>query len=237
MLYAELHPQDIANAFGQGAPAVVPIGALEWHGSHLPLGTDLLIAEAFSSRLSKLIAGVLLPAFVTPTSALPHPFSLQVGTEGYRIAMDDTLGTLARAGAQTIVVVTGHYSPGHEIELYEAAMRVMDDNPGVKVFAGAPLEPIGNPALLDHAGRIETALLLATRPDLVRLDALNEHEPAVLGENPLLATPEEGEALFVRGLAAWRVWMESDSRALEQWYGKRFDDYQSYVDVFYKGPR
>jgi creatinine amidohydrolase len=235
--YAELHPQDLANAFSQQSPAVVPIGALEWHGSHLPLGTDLLVAEAFATRLAKLLGGILLPAYVTPTSTLPHPFSLQLGTEGYRTAMDDTLGTLARAGAKTIAVVTGHYSPGHEVELYEAAMRVMDDNPGVKVFAAAPLEPVGDASLLDHAGRVETSLMMAIRPDLVRLEALNEHEPAVLGEDPRRATPEAGESLLTQGLAAWRLWMESDSRALEQWYGKRFDAYQSYVDVFYKGPR
>ena len=237
MLYAELHPQDLANAFERNAPAVLPIGALEWHGSHLPLGTDLLVAEAFSARLSKLSGGVLLPPLVTPTTTLPHSLSLQVGTEAYRMVMDDTLKGLARAGARTIAVVTGHYSPGHEVELFEAAMRVMDDDPGVKVFAAAPLEPIGDASLLDHAGRVETALLMAIRPDLVRLGALNEHEPAVLGEDPRHATAEQGETLINQGLGAWRVWLESDRRALEQWYGSRFDAYQTYVDVFYKGRR
>lgn len=173
---------------------------------------------------------------MTPVATLSHPMSLQVSTEAYRTVMDDTLRGLGKAGAQTIAVVTGHYSPGHEIELYEAAMRIMDDT-GAKVFAGAPLEPIGDAALLDHAGRVETSMLMAIRPDLVRLDDLGEYEPAVLGENPRLATVQYGEVLMSQGLGAWRMWLESDRRALEQWYGSRFDAYQAYVDVFYKGVR
>ena len=233
MRYAELHPDDLARAFANGAPAILPIGALEWHGPHLPLGLDLLVAEAFAALLAGRIGGVLLPAFVTPVTTLPHPTSLQVATEAFRIVMDDTLGGLVAAGAGTVAVVSGHYAQGHEIELYEAAMRSMEDNPKVRIFAAAPLEPLGDDALLDHAGRVETSLLLAIRPGLVRLGAYDG--TGVLGEDPREASVEEGEALLARGLDAWIDWMRSDRTTLGRWYGGRFDAYEPYVDAYFEG--
>lgn len=231
--YAELRPDDLTLRFRNGAPAVLPLGALEWHGPHLPLGLDLLVAEAFAERLALRLEGVLLPALVTPVTTLPHPLSLQVPTEAFRGVMDATLDGLVAAGAGTILVVSGHYAQGHEIEMYEAAMRGMEDHPSVRVFAAAPLEPIGDDALLDHAGRIEASLLLAVRPDLVRLDAADG--TGVLGEDPRGATAAEGEALFARGLDAWTSWIESDRATLGRWYGARFDAYQPYVDAYYQG--
>ena len=233
MRYAELHPAELHRAFADGAPAIVPIGALEWHGPHLPLGLDLLVAETFAARLAERQGGVLLPALVTPVTTLPHPASLQVGTEGFRVVMDDTLGGLVRAGCRTIAVVTGHYAQGHEIELYEAALRTMDDYPEVLVYAAAPLEPLDDDGLLDHAARIETALLLAIRPDLVRLDAYDG--TGALGEDPRGATAEEGERLLQRGLDAWATWTTLDPTSLARWYGARFDAYQPYVDAYYRG--
>ena len=233
MRYAELHPEDLARAFAAGAAAVLPLGALEWHGPHLPLGVDLILAERFAARLAERIGGVLLPALVTPVTTLPHPLSLQVPTEAFRGLMDDTLARLIGAGATTTLVVSGHYAQGHEIEMYEAAMRAMEHGPEVRIFAAAPLEPIGDDALLDHAGRVETAMMLAVRPDLVRLDAYDG--TGALGETPKAATAEEGEALFQRGLDAWEAWLVADRNTLGRWYGARFDAYEEYVEKYYKG--
>ena len=233
MRYAELHPNDLARLFALGAAAILPLGALEWHGPHLPLGVDLLLAETFAERLAERLGGVLLPALTTPITTLPHPQSLQVSTETFRLLMDDILNGLVAAGACTVLVVTGHYAQGHEIELYEAAMRSMEDNPDVRIFAAAPLEPLGDDALLDHAGRVETAMTLAIRPDLVRLDAYDE--TGMLGEDPRAATAEEGLALFDRGIESWAAWLESDRTTLGRWYGGRFDAYESYVERYYRG--
>lgn len=233
MRYADLHPADLARAFSRGAPAVVPIGALEWHGPHLPLGLDTIVAKAFAERLSERVDGVLLPTYVTPVTTLPHPMSLQVGADAFRGVMDDTLSGLVRAGARTILVVSGHYAQGHEIELYEAAMRSMEDHFDVRTFAAAPLEPIGDDALLDHAGRIETSVLMAIEPNAVRLDDFDG--TGFLGEDPRGATAEEGETLIQRGLDAWEAWMDADRSTLGRWYGSRFDTYQPYIDTYYRG--
>jgi len=141
------------------------------------------------------------------------------------------------AGARTICVVTGHYAQGHEIEMYEAALRAMEDMPGLRVFAATPLEVLDQEAFLDHAGRYETSQILAIRPDLVRLGSLpvdlSPKNDAVLGEDPRQGTAEEGERLFNQALAKWQSWIAgADEEDLARHYKAAFDRYQPYVEQY-----
>lgn len=217
---------------------MVPWGALEWHGPHLPLGLDGIVAEAFAECLAARIEGVLLPGMWLPMTTLPHPLSLQVRTETLRAILDDLLGGLAASGARTVCLASGHYAQGHEIELYEGARRAMGRHPKLTVLAGAPLEPLADDALLDHGGRIEASLLLALRPDLVRLAALPEalrvREVAVLGDDPRRASAEEGQALLDRGVEAWARWAREPGD-LEAHYARAKHRYDGYVNAFYQG--
>ncbi len=240
MRYSELRPAQLDDLWKQEAPAIVPIGALEWHGPHLPLGLDGIIAEWFAERLAERAAGVLLPTFWTPVTTLPHHHSLQVSTVGFRILIDDTIAGLYRSGARTVCIITGHYAQGHEIELYEAAMRAMDEHQGLRVLAATPLEVLGESSLMDHAGRYETSQLLALRPDLVKLDELPESlhakQVAVLGTDPRLGSSEEGLKLLDRGMHAWQDWIENSTvHSLNQHYQQAFDRYQPYVDAYGQG--
>jgi creatinine amidohydrolase len=238
--YAELHPASLRTLWEGGAPAIVPWGALEWHGDHLPLGLDGLVAEAFAERLSERLNGVLLPGIWLPITTLPHPASLQVRTETLRLILDDVLAGLQGAGAQTIALVTGHYAQGHLIELYEAALRAMEDHPGLRVHVGAPLQPLGKAEVLDHAARFETSQLLALRPELVRADELPETPTtkahAVLGEHPALGSVREGEQLLEAGLDAWTKWVRSSTPgSLQGDYKREFDLLEPYVEAHFSG--
>ncbi len=240
MRYAEMTPRELGQAWSRFPCAVAPWGALEWHGSHLPLGLDGIVAERFSESLAENLGAVLLPCCWMPVTPLPHRHSLAVRTDTFQRLIDDVLSGLYASGARTIAVVTGHYAQGHVIELYEAALRAMEDFEGLRVFAGSPLEPLGNEDLLDHAGRYETSQLLAMRPDLVRLDqfetSASASDNAVLGDAPQAASAEEGEALLTSGLERWTTWISSSSPVdLEKHYKQRFDVYQEYVDEFYEG--
>lgn len=184
-------------------------------------------------RLGEAVGGVVLPALLASVTAAPHRYSLSVCTPAFRLIIADFLDGLVRAGFTTIAVVTGPYAPAHEIELYEAALRVMDDFPGVRVFAAAPLELLGDEGLLDHGGKVETSLLQALRPDLVDLGAFDRS--GVLGEDPEVALDEEGVELLERAVEAWRVWMTVHAKALSEWYSARFDAHQPFVDAYYKG--
>lgn len=218
---------------------VQPWGAVEWHGGHLPLGLDSLVASWFAGQLADRLGAALMPCQHNPMTTLPHPCSLQISSELYRMLVRETIRGLAGAGFRTIVVVSGHYAQGHMVELYRAARELGADLP-VRIFVGSPLEPLGDPDLLDHAGRSEAAQLLAIRPDLVNLSELPETMPAkdhaVLGPHPGAATAEEGRELLDRALAAWAAWIESEPsvEALDTHYQDAEGQYADYVSRFYR---
>jgi len=238
--YAEAHPRELSEAFARGAAAVAPFGALEWHGEHLPLGLDGIVAEAFSERLAGQIDAVLLPTNWNAMTTLPNVLSLSVRASAFTDSVDDLVLGLYGAGARTVCIVSGHYAQGQEVVLYRSAVRNMRKHGRLRVLAGSPLEPIGDDALLDHAARIETAQLLALRPDLARLERLSENpspkRDAVLGENPARATAHEGEALLETGLVAWSEWIASASRrSLFAHYRRAEKRYEPYVRRYFRG--
>lgn len=216
--YAELFPTDLAP----GWLAICPWGALEWHGDHLPLGLDGIVAEGFSERLAERTGGVLLPTTWLPITTLPHRCSLTFSTNLVRQVLDELLEQLQAAGAGKVALVTGHYAQGHELEFYAAAAR----SP-LPVYAATPLEPLEDEALLDHAGQHETAQLHLLRPDLIRLDQISPE--VILGDPP--QPPFEGEDLFARALDRWEAFLAEDPR---MFYNRRRAAYQPYVDRYLK---
>ena len=238
--YSECRPDELLERWNQGAAAIVPLGALEWHGDHLPLGLDGMVAEWFCDQLAKDLDGVLLPGMWLPITTLPHRLSLQVRTETFRLIIEDLVAGLIQSGARKICLVTGHYAQGHQIELAEFALRAMDDHPGIMIFTATPLELLRNDSFLDHAARFETSQLLAIRPELVRIELICDSESpiesAILGEPPKFGSGDEGVQLLKAGLEAWQKWISSASRAdLRNHYNDVFDRYSTYVERYYKG--
>lgn len=242
--YAEMLPEELDRVWSERPIAYCAWGALEWHGPHLPLGLDGLIAERFAERLADHVGGVLLPTVWLPITALPHKYSISVHAEVVAGIWSDLLGGLYHAGARIVCLISGHYAQGHEVELYRAALDAMHLHSDYMVLAATPLEPLRQDEYLDHAGRWETAQLMSVRPDLVHLDKfpgmLGPKQVAVLGEDPRLASGAEGEALLTRGLGVWAEWInrllpERDQRLLVQLYEQRTADYESYMRDFYAG--
>ncbi len=144
---------------------VVPVGACEQHGPHLPLDTDIRIAKALAERLAdKFDEGELL---VTPpltiTASGEHasfPGTLSIGAE----VMEQVIIELVRSAdwSAGVVLVNGH--GGNRLPV-ERAVRVLqaEQRP---VFAWWPTIPGGDA----HAGDSETSIMLALVPDLVHMD-------------------------------------------------------------------
>lgn len=240
--YAELRPDELDEAWSKKPLAIIAWGALEWHGPHLPLGLDGIVAEAFADRLAEATGGVLLPACWMPITTLPHPHSLQIRTEALRLILDDLLEGLFGSGARMVCIVTGHYAQGHEIELYDAALRAMESHSGFQVLAATPLEVLGDDTLLDHAARWETSQLQSLRPELVTLKALPEEthpkRHAVLGKHPRESSPEEGKDILDKAVATWTEWTaellnSTDTSFLQDFYKRRKQAYAPYVRTYY----
>jgi len=227
-------PDQLAEKIKAGHPAVLPLGAIEWHGDHLPLGTDSLLAASFAADLAAAEHGVVFPTLNVAMTTLPSWCSLKIRSTTFVALMDDVLNGFAEMGFTNVILVTGHYAQGQLVELYRAASRAMDSHNDLQVFAATPMQPLGNDDLLDHAGRYETSQLLALESSLFHGDNL-PHRPepqlnAVLGEDPRMGSAAEGRELWQRALAAWTNWIRTaDAPTLITYYERAETHLEPYM--------
>lgn len=163
---------------------VLPLGAVEQHGPHLPLGTDAMIVEgllaAALQRLEQPQRVYTLPPLavgVSPEHAsFPGTVSLSAATLGR--VLEDIGASLAAAGIRRLVVCNAH--GGNRAVIDTAALRLRRDHDLLVVKAQYFRQPLPPDVVLPaeelrhglHGGAIETALMLALQPDQVRLEAL-----------------------------------------------------------------
>ena len=241
--YAELRPDELERIIATTPIAYVPWGALEWHGPHLPFGLEGFTAEGLAERVIRRTGGVLLPTTWWPITALPHRFSLSIQSDVIQALWDGVFAELARAGFRLVVLLSGHYTEGHELVLMDAAEHAMAEH-GILVLAVPPLALVDE-GMLDHAGHWETALMLALCPRLVDLGALapaplQPASSAVLGADPRRATIGQGESAL--RLATERVaagvcslMQRGSIDVLRELYARRRAGYQQYVDRDFRG--
>jgi creatinine amidohydrolase len=161
--------------------AVLPVGAIEAHGPHLPLATDVVIAEAMAragaARIEALGgAAVVLPPFVFTAAPFAAGFAgtLSFTPEIVTMLLLDLARELTRQGFAALAVANAHLDPAHLTALAEVVARARDNRflrvvcPDLtrKPWASRLTEEFKSGAC--HAGRFETSILLAERPKWVR---------------------------------------------------------------------
>jgi creatinine amidohydrolase len=178
-LFAELNRETLRE-IAPTTLVVLPLGATEQHGPHLPSGTDTFAVESIA-RDSALIAGDQIPIALTPplsfgSSAhhLVYGATLSLSTETYYKVLCDLLDSLVQDGFMRIFLLNGH---GGNHELAQIAARDIALKQPVRVAAGSywaiawdALTEAGaheKRRLPGHAGDFETSLMLSLRPDLV----------------------------------------------------------------------
>jgi mycofactocin precursor peptide peptidase len=160
----------MADHDGTLSPIVlIPVGSTEQHGPHLPLNTDTLVAEEVAGRALRRTTGLMLGPTLAVTASGEHAGyagTLSIGTEVMtRVAIE--LGRSADWAAG-VVFVNGH---GGNHEALAAAVELLTAERR-NVVSWSPKwrrRTDGGPPDL-HAGRIETSLMLAIDPGLVRLE-------------------------------------------------------------------
>ena len=192
---------------------VLPLGTIEWHSHHLPLGLDGLKAEAIGERVAERTGAVLAPTAWWAAGGVAFPHTLRLDGAVVEPVLRDALTQLAGFGFRAVLVLNGHYGLENTLVVRRAALAATRAT-GARVLALADYElltDLGN--LGDHAGTWETSLLWAQRPELVRLEGHGEL-PGVIGEDPRGAASEQ---LGRRGLdlAAERA-AECLRRALDE---------------------
>jgi creatinine amidohydrolase len=181
--WEELTSPDFAQAVVRSdSTCIIPIGILEKHGPHLPLGTDLLDCREVSLRAARKEYTIVFPEYYFGQIFEARH---QPGTVAYseRLQMDllqETCDELARNGIKKVIIVNGHGGNDEFLHYFCQCQLATKRDYIVYLF-----DPSDDQAMQDqlkklrkttvdgHAGEEETSTMLADRPELVHLDRAN----------------------------------------------------------------
>jgi creatinine amidohydrolase len=218
MLLSEMTMTQFARRREEVTTAILPVGALEEHGSHLPLGLDAMHALALAQETER-----VFPCFVAPPlyyglcrSTSQHPGTVGISGNTLRALIHDIALSLRSQGIHNLCIITGHASPAHQAALVEAGegllkasdlqvavVCVLDLLEAAQDFLECPGD--------SHAGEVETSLALHLWPNLVQGSAPEEyptfprflltreklkHWPGGVWGNPALASADKGRRLL-----------------------------------------
>lgn len=184
---------------------VLPVGAVEQHGPHLPVGTDFLAVE-YIARSAAAEAAATIPALVAPTLPfgsshhhLPFGGTMSLSTEVYYRVLYDLAESLITSGFRRIFILNGH---GGNNELIQLAARDLALKYSASL-AAASYWTIAWDALIaegahlpgrlpGHSGAFETSLVMALRPELIG-QPLPERPDAAGGDPRSFYSPYRAE--------------------------------------------
>jgi creatinine amidohydrolase len=149
--------------------AIIPVGSLEQHGAHLPVSTDSLIAEYIARILAARIGAFVLPVISYGVSFEHKPmFNVSLHNSTLSSMLCDVCVSLAENNVREIIILNGHH--GNTGALQYIPQEVQSKVPArhVKIHTMNYWQMMTQD--FDHAGEVETSLVLAIAPELVRMD-------------------------------------------------------------------
>jgi creatinine amidohydrolase len=160
-----MRPGQLEKALRAFPVVYVPFGPIEWHGRHLPLGTDALKAHGILVKTAEQFGGVVYPP-VYFHEGFPREYLVPVITELFQ--------RLKKSGCRVILGVSGHNVQGQIDMVNKALEPVVADG----TIAGIGLWEItlsrGPESNTDHAAKWETSDMMFFYPDLVDLSTLGD---------------------------------------------------------------
>ncbi len=189
--------------------AVLPLGATEPHNLHLPYGTDSFEADLVGEKICEAAWNrgarvVLLPTvpYGTQTNQMQFPFTMNINPATLSIVLGDLVESLARHGMRKVVLLNSH--GGNELK---PVLRELYDQTPVRLFLcnwyttfkdlyGGIFHEAD-----DHAGEVETSLMLAYHPELVARNA-----DGTLAADDGRAAPSRFEAVNRGWVSITRPW-------------------------------
>ena len=189
-LLAEMTWPQVAELTQRTSIALIPAGAIEAHGPHLPLETDVIIAQESCRRAAVLLAAEGLECAVAPpfyygvtNFGMPFAGTVTIAAETLAGLVTAVCHSLAQHGFSHIVFSNHHLEPAHFAALKQGAQQVTASGiaqvavPDVRDARWAATLTEEFRAGARHAGSYETSLVMAARPDLVREDKRQGLEP------------------------------------------------------------
>lgn len=178
---AEMTWEEVRDLDRPRTIAILPIGAIEAHGPHLPLATDVVIAQAMARAGARRLAGehrnvVVLPPW--PYAAAPFAAgfagTISIPPAAVTSLVVEIARELTRQTFQALAIANAHLDPAHLRSLADAVTSAEADHLLPIVFPDLTRKPWGTRLGEEfrsgacHAGRFEGSIVLAERPDLVR---------------------------------------------------------------------
>lgn len=174
--YEELSAPQFVEAVRQSSETcILPLGILEKHGPHLPLGTDLLDAREIALRAARTEYSIVFPPYYFGQifEAKHQPGTIAYSTSLIWNLLQETCNELARNGIKKIILVNGHGGNNNFIRFFCQAQLADRHDYAVYFFTPvrdetfeAKVRSLRKTTGDDHAGETETATILAHRPDL-----------------------------------------------------------------------
>lgn len=224
--YEELTPGEFIIRMAAAPVAYLPLGTLEWHGEHLPLGSDGIQPSEFFQEVASEVGGIVLPAlFLGPDSRekiagidyygkdngnhpdlVQHQYDRQILNGSaywipgklYIALIKSILKQLKRQGFK-ILVAHGHGPSTHQIIKHTPQW---ESEFGMKIFNlwGSENDE-WNGFMCDHAAMQETSIVMKYRPDLVKMENLpgdlDTWPVGIRGYDPrVYASAERGEEII-----------------------------------------
>jgi creatinine amidohydrolase len=179
--WQEMTTLDFSGSDTSGWIAVLPVAAIEQHGPHLPVATDTLINEGnIAAMLAKVPDG--LPVTVLPTQCIGKsnehihsPGTLTLSYDTLARVLIETGESVARAGVRKMVLANSHGGNIAVLDIVARELRVRHNMLCVVASWSRLGQPEGvyspwEQAYGIHGGDMETSVVLALRPDLVKMD-------------------------------------------------------------------
>ncbi len=211
---------DVAAHLTRDPRLLVPVGALDQHGPHLPLATSLLIARRLCADLAAEFGVLRAPAFpfgVNMDAGRSFPGTASLKRKTLHRVLNELLASWEDHGVNEFILITGHRHGPH----LEALATLVTNRARVRVIDFWDVRTddlLEAPGRQEHAGQAETSIMLHLFPELVRMDRAKDVEPPTdnrprrrvppdgagsLG-HPSRASAERGAHIYARILEAIR---------------------------------
>ena len=224
------NPERIQSALSTRSIIYIPLGAIEWHGLHLPIGLDGLTSHGLCVRAAHETGGLVMPPlYYGMTGSIGHhPWTILLEKEETLIAMlNNTLRRLEAFDVKLAVIFTGHFGKRQLALLKEFKELWMTEKHSMKLLVLSVSECPKATMKGDHGAIFETSLLSCLHPELVQLNNLPDKNsnPAndpegdswgvhrrdpnnvlfgILGDDPRMWEEQQAKELF-KTVLAWLI--------------------------------